>query len=83
MMQLKDLVKPLDQQTDEELLERLRTVRHNREVARPVARRKAAKAEKKASTTRLSSAEKMLAGLSMEEQAELLKQLETTNGDAR
>ena len=76
-MQLKDLVKPLDQQTDEELLERLRTVRHNREVARPVARKKAAKAEKKASISRVGTAEKLLAGLSEEEQLELLKQLTT------
>lgn len=75
-MQLKDLVKPLDQLSDDELMERLRATRHNREVARPVARRKATTAAKKESRAKLGKMEKMLAGLSDAEIQTLLKQLD-------
>ena len=34
-MQLTDLVKPIEQCTDEELLERLRTIRNNRQIVTP------------------------------------------------
>ena len=74
-MQLNDLVKPLDKLTDDELLERLRQVRHNREVARPVARRKQAKTEAKASRARVTSVTKLLDGLSEAERATLIQQL--------
>ncbi|MHB8413905.1 MAG: hypothetical protein ACYDB1_00725 [Acidiferrobacteraceae bacterium] len=75
-MQIKGLVKTLDEMTDEELLSRLQTVRHSREVARPVAKRKAAKAETKASRARMGKVDKLLAGLSESERESLLKQLE-------
>jgi len=78
-VQIKGLVKTLDQMSDEELLERLRTVRHNREVARPVAKRKAVKAETKASRARLGKVDKLLAGLSEAEREQLLKNLEGEN----
>ena len=74
-MQLHNLIKPIDQCTDEELMERLRTVRHNREVARPVARKKEEQVEKKATRQRVSSVDKLLANLSDEERSKLIEQL--------
>lgn len=75
-MQLKNLVKPLDQLTDEELHERLRQVRHNREVVRPAAAKRTERAETKKSRGKVSAIEKLLAGLSDEDRAKLLSQLE-------
>jgi len=81
-VQLKNLVKPLDQMSDDELIERLRTVRHNREVARPVARKRAERSEAKASRGKMSATEKLLAGLSPAEREQLLKQLGDSDGEA-
>lgn len=75
-MKLKSLVTPIDQMSEEELTERLRTIRHSRERARPVARRKAAKAEKKESSKKLSSTEKLFAALSEEDRNELVAKLQ-------
>jgi len=75
-MQLDQLIKPIDQCTDEELLERLRKVRHNREVARPVAKAKAAKTEKKTSNKKVSALEKLLDGMSDEDKLKLIESLE-------
>lgn len=75
-MQLKHLVKTLDEMSDEELLERLRQVRHNREVAKPVAKAKAAKVEKRASNKKLNTARDLLENLSLEDREALLKQLQ-------
>lgn len=74
-MKLKDIITPIEGQSDEELRERLRAIRFNREKARPVAKKKEAKAEQKASRTRVSSTEKMLAGLSQDQLEALLKKL--------
>lgn len=74
-MQLNDLVKPLDQMTDEELLEHLRKVRHNREIVRPAARRYVEKAEKKESRGKVTKAEAMLDKLSAAEKEALIKML--------
>lgn len=74
-MQLNQLIKPIDECTDEELLELLRKVRHNREVARPVAKAKAAKVEKKTTTKKLSAMEKLLAGMSEEDRQKLIESL--------
>jgi len=75
-MQIQQLIKPIDQCSNEELMERLRGVRHNREVNRPVAKAKAAKVEKKASRTKMSAMDKLLDGMSDEEKLKLLAQLE-------
>lgn len=75
-MQLKDLVKTLDQMTDDELLARLRTVRHNREVIRPAATKRAERSSAKGSRERVSKVEVLLASLSETEREALLKQLE-------
>lgn len=74
-MRLTDLVKPIDECTEEELLERLRRVRHNREVARPVAVAKVARAEKKSSGKRMSALEKLVAGMSEADRAKLIDSL--------
>lgn len=74
-MKFKDLIKPIEEQTDEELRERLLQIRHNREVARPVAKRKAAKSAAKQSQKKLTSAEKLLAGLTDEEKEALIRKL--------
>lgn len=78
-MQLKDIVKSIVDMTDEELLDHLRKVRQRRTVERPVAKAKAAKAEKKSSHKRLTALDKLLATLSLEDQAELMKYLEAPN----
>lgn len=78
-MKIGDLVKTVSTMTEEELLEHLRQIRHNREIVRPAAKRHVEKAEAKASRGKIASVEKMLAGLSDVEREELLKQLEQEN----
>lgn len=74
-MQLKDLVTPIDQQTDDELLARLREIRHRREVIRPAARKHIERAETKAARKTVAETEKLLANLSEAEREELMKKL--------
>lgn len=71
-MQLKDLIKPIDQMTDDELMERLRTIRHNRTSSRPAAKAHAKRAAKKGSQGRVAKVEALLEGLSREELLKLL-----------
>lgn len=79
-MQLKDIVKTLKDMTVQELQDHLRAVRQRRTTGRPVAKAKEAKAEKKQSRTRMSAVDKMIAGLSPEDQAELMRTLENDSG---
>ena len=79
-MQLKDLVKTLDQMTDDELLERLREVRHRRSVERPAHRAHVERAERKESTKRMSALDKLLSSLSEAERDALMAQLGGTSG---
>ena len=74
-MKLHQLIKPIDQCSNDELIERLRTVRHNREVARPVAKRKEAIAEKKTSRAKVTKADKLVDSLTDEQKQALLEQL--------
>jgi len=74
-MQLSDLVKPIDQMTDDELKESLRALRHRRTTERPAAAKHKAKAEKKEAAPKMTKVKNLLAGLSPEEMAALLKQL--------
>ncbi len=71
-MQLCDLVKPMDQQTDEELLERLQQIRHNRNVVRPAATAHKKRAAKKGQQGRMNKVESLLDGMSEAERAELI-----------
>ena len=73
-MQLQNLVRTLDSMSDDELLERLRIVRHSREVGRPTARKRDAP-ERKASKARVSATTKLLDGLSDEERQALIERL--------
>lgn len=75
-MQLGDLVKPLSQMSDAELLEKLREVRNNRTVVRPAARAHVERAEKKVSRTRTKKASSLLESLSPEERQRLIEQLQ-------
>ena len=71
-MQLKDLVKPITEMSDEELVERLRLVRHSRSILRPAAKARAKKNAKKGATARINKAEALLEMLSKEELMKLL-----------
>jgi hypothetical protein len=72
-MQIHDLVKTIDKMTNEELLEHVRAMRHRREVARPVARQKVERAEKKATVAKAKKGDKLLASLTPEQLIELLQ----------
>lgn len=74
-MQLGDLVKPIEDQTDEELRARLFDIRHRREHERPVAKAKIKKAAKKEGQKKVSAAEKLLADLTPEQLAALLQEM--------
>lgn len=75
-MQLKDLVKPISEQTDEELQERLREIRHTRTVIRPAAAKHIERAEVKTTRKKLSAFEKLLEKMSPDERTEFMKKLE-------
>lgn len=75
-MKLKNLVQTLDSMSDDELRERLRQIRHNRSVEKPAAKAHKERAEKKATRKATNAIDKMIAGLSPEEIADLLRQLE-------
>ncbi len=75
-MQLKDLVKPISEMSDEELHEHLRQIRHRRQVERPAAKARVERVERKESRGRLSALDKLLEGLSDQEKAQLLLNLE-------
>jgi hypothetical protein len=73
-VQLKDLVKPISEQTDEELLERLRVVRDRRNFIKPAAEARKKRATKKGAQTRINKAEALLELLSEEELRQLLQE---------
>lgn len=75
-MQLRDLVKPISELSDEELIEKLRQVKTSREVIRSAVRKRTERSEKKASRTRMTATTKLLEGLTDEERAELIRKLE-------
>lgn len=74
-MQLQDLIKPINDMTDEELQEHLRNIRHNRSVIRPAAKKKVAAAKNKKSKATVNKIEKMLAGMTSSQREEFLKNL--------
>ncbi len=74
-MQLRDLVKPIEDQTDEELEQRLREIRHKRDVVRPAARKHVERAAKKGSKTRVTKTGGMFDNLTEAEKQELIKAL--------
>ncbi len=76
-MDLSKLVTPIDQQTDEELMARLRELRHRREIIRPAATAHKVKAARKGMQTRMTAVEKLMAGMSEEERLSLIASLES------
>lgn len=77
-MKLSDLIKPIDQCTDEELLERLREIKHNRFVERPAVKareEKAERQERKKGARKAASIESMVEGMSEAQRLELIKLL--------
>ena len=80
-MQLKDLVKLIDQQTDDELLARLREIRHNREVIRPAARKRVERAETKTARKEAAGLNKLVENLSDAEREKLLAKLIEQEGN--
>lgn len=75
-MQLGDLVKKISDMTDDELLEMLRSIKHNRSVARPAHKAHIERAEKKTSRAKTKKAADLFGNLSEAERLELIKQLE-------
>lgn len=71
-MQLRDLIKPLEECSEDELIERLKVIRSNRNVVRPAAEKRAKRATKKAGTAKVNKLEALLSMLSPEEIAALL-----------
>lgn len=74
-MQMQDLIKPISDCTDEELMERLRAIRHNRTTVRPAGAARAKRAAKKGTQARVNKVENLLDALSPEQLLELMAQL--------
>lgn len=74
-MKIHDLVKPLDQMTDEELLIRVREIRHRRETLRPAAKARAARVEKKTTRKVVDKTAKLLDNLTEAERLALIARL--------
>lgn len=79
-MKLEGLVKTVEEMSDEELMERLRSIRHNRDVIRPASKQRAERVEKKTVRAKLSAVDKLLGKLSEAEREALLAQLNPTEG---
>jgi len=74
-MQMRDLIKPLDQLTDEELQERIREIRHSRTVTRPAAQKHKDKAVKVKAKKETSKVDSLLKKMSPEQIKQLLLDL--------
>lgn len=74
-MQIQDLIKPIDAMSDEELLQRVREMRHRREIIRPAAKAKVERAEKKTSRARVKKTTDLLDGLSEADRLALIELL--------
>lgn len=75
-MQLLNLIKPLDEMTDDELRARLQTIRNNRVTTRPAAKAHAKKAAKKTSRAKVTKNEKLIEGLTEQQKLALIAQLQ-------
>jgi hypothetical protein len=75
-MQLKDLVKPIEKMSDDELLEYLREVKQRRTVERPAHRAHVERAEKKTARGKAKKVTNIFEGMSAEERQRLIEQLQ-------
>ena len=71
-MQIHNLVKTIDQMSDDELLERIREMRHRRETLRPAARARVERVEKKTSRVRVNKTADLVDKTSEEERLKLI-----------
>jgi len=69
---MRDLVKPIDQMSDTELLEHVRAMRHRREVIRPARAKIVERAVKKESKARVGKVDKIVSTMSEEERLKLI-----------
>lgn len=74
-MQIKDLVKPIEDMSDDELLLQLRKTRANRMTIRPAAKAREKREVKKGAVGRISAAEKILAGMTPAQRKQLMLSL--------
>ena len=74
-MQLHDLIKPLDQLTDDELRERLREIRHSRTVVRAAAQKHKEKPAKEKAKKASSKVDTLLKQMTPEQIQQLLLDL--------
>ena len=74
-MQLKDLVKNIQNMTDEELQEHVREMRHNKYVARPAAAKRRANERKKVTKPIGKRIDKIVDSLDADARAALIKEL--------
>lgn len=72
---MSDLVKPIENMTDEELLESLRQLRHRRSVERPAAKRRVEKVKAKGKTTRINKMADLFDSLSEADKEAMIKKL--------
>ena len=74
-MQIHDLIQTIDTMSDEQLLERVRAMRHRREVIRPASKAIAGKAVKKAAQAKVGKTDKLLGQLSEAERLAIIAML--------
>lgn len=74
-VQIQDLVKTIDTMSDDELLQRVREMRHRREILRPAAKARTERVEKKASRTRMKKTTDLLDDLSEADRLKLIEML--------
>lgn len=79
-MRLTDLTKNLSTMSDQELVEHVRTIRENKYTIKPAVQKRKADVVKKEKNTGVRSLDKMIAGMSPQQIADLLKSLEEGNG---
>ncbi len=74
-MQLKDLIKPLDDMTDDELRDHLRRIRNNRTKVKPATVNREKREAKVGNQGRINQVEDLFGNLSEEDRLALIKQL--------
>lgn len=79
-MRLHDIVPDVQKMSDDELREHVRGIRHNKFIARPAMQKHKEKPQKQERKSARLNINKMLAGMSQDEIAQLIQQLE---GDAK
>lgn len=76
MARLKDLTRNVSNMSEEELLEHVKQVRHNKYVAKPAVAKRVADVEKKEKNTQVRGVNKIIDSMTPEQKLALLKQLE-------